>query len=77
MIDLAPEQIELAKKRRVLERLKDRLADREETMADLRSELQQFEARYSMEVARLYAEFDEIEAQIGRASCRERVSKQV
>ncbi|HLA94754.1 MAG TPA: hypothetical protein VK612_03460 [Pyrinomonadaceae bacterium] len=64
MIDLAPEQIELAKKRRVLERLKDRLADREETMADLRSELQQFEARYSMEVARLYAEFDEIEAQI-------------
>src|SRR5688572_1725945 len=64
MTDLAPEQIELEKKRRVLERLKDRLADREEAMADLRAELEQFEARYSMEVARLYAEFDEIEAEI-------------
>jgi len=59
-----PEQIELEKKRRVLERLKDKLADREEVMADLRAELEQFEARYSMEVARLYAEFDEIEAEI-------------
>jgi hypothetical protein len=64
MKDLAPEQIELEKKRRVLERLKDRLADREEEMTDLRAELEQFEARYSMDVARLYAEFDEIEAQI-------------
>lgn len=64
MIDLAPEEIELNKKRRVLERLKDRLADREEEMADLRAELEQFEARYSMEVARLYADFDEIEAEI-------------
>lgn len=64
MKDLAPEEIELAKKRRVLERLKDRLADREEFMADLRTELEQFEARYSMEVARLYAESDEIDAEI-------------
>ena len=63
-MDLTPEQIELEKKRRVLERLKDKLADREEEMADLRAELEQFEARYSMEVARLYAEFDEIEAEI-------------
>ena len=60
----SPEQIELEKKRRVLERLKDKLADREEEMADLRAELEQFEARYSMDVARLYAEFDEIEAEI-------------
>lgn len=60
----APEQIELEKKRRVLERLKDKLADREEEMADLRAEMEQFEARYSMEVARLYADFDEIEAEI-------------
>ncbi|MGE3466754.1 MAG: hypothetical protein AB7J13_07455 [Pyrinomonadaceae bacterium] len=59
-----PEQIELDKKRRVLDRLKDRLADREEEMADLRADLDQFEARYTMGVARLYAEFDEIEAQI-------------
>ena len=61
---LAPEEIELNKKRKVLDRLKDRLADREEEMADLRSELERLEARYSMEVARLYAELDEIEAEI-------------
>ena len=48
----------------MLERLKDRLADREEAMADLRAELEQFEAQYTMEVGRYYAELDEIEAQI-------------
>lgn len=61
---ITPEEIELDKKLRVLERLKDRLADREEDMTDLRAELERFEARYTMEVARLYAEHDEIEAQI-------------
>jgi hypothetical protein len=61
---LTPESIELNKKLRVLERLKDRLADREAEMADLREELQRFEARYTMEVGRLYAEQDEIDAQI-------------
>ncbi len=60
----SPEQIELDKKLRVLDRLKDRLADREEHMADLRADLQRFEAKYTMDVARLYAEHDEIEAQI-------------
>lgn len=64
MQQLAPEEIELNKKRAVLERLKDRLADREEEMADLRAELEQFEANYSMQVGRLYAELDDIEAQI-------------
>lgn len=64
MTAVAPEEIELQKKQRVLERLKDRLADREEDMADLRADMEQFEAKYTMEVARLYAEFDEIEAQI-------------
>ena len=64
MTPLAPEEIELDKKRRVLERLKDRLADREEEMTDLRALQQQFEAQYTMGVARLYAEFDDIEAQI-------------
>ena len=59
-----PEEIELDKKRRFLDRLMDRLADREEEMADLRAELERFEARYTMDVARLYAEHDEIEAQI-------------
>ena len=61
---LAPEEIELNKKRKVLERLKDKLADREEEMTDLRAELEQFEAQYKMEVGRLYAELDEIEAEI-------------
>ncbi len=61
---LAPEEFELNKKRRVLERLKDKLADREEEMTELRADLEQFEAQYTMEVARFYAELDEIEAQI-------------
>jgi vacuolar-type H+-ATPase subunit I/STV1 len=61
---LAPEEIELNKKRAVLERLKDRLADREEEMTDLRAALDQFEAQYTMEVGRLYADLDEIEALI-------------
>lgn len=60
----APEQLELEKKRKMLERLKETLADREEQMTDLRGELEQFEAQYTMEVGRLYAELDEIEAQI-------------
>ncbi len=64
MHPLAPEEIELNKKRAVLERLKDRLADSEEEMTDLRADLEQFEARYTMEVGRLYADLDEIEAQI-------------
>lgn len=61
---MTPEDLELRKKLRVLDRLKDRLADREEDMADLREELSRFEARYTMDVARLYAEHDEIEAEI-------------
>lgn len=64
MHSLAPEEIELNKKRALIERLKDRLADREEEMADLCAELEQFEARYTMEVGRLYADLDEIDAQI-------------
>jgi len=60
----SPEEIELGKKRRVLERLKDKLAFREEAMTELRAELEQFEANYTMEVGRLYADLDEIEAQI-------------
>ena len=61
---LSPEEIELNKKRKVLERLKDTLATREEAMADLRAALEQFEANYTMEVGRFYADLDEIEAQI-------------
>jgi hypothetical protein len=61
---MTPEEIELNKKRKVLERLKDRLADREEDLADLRTELELFEGRYKIEVARYYADLDEIEAEI-------------
>jgi hypothetical protein len=61
---LAPEEIELQKKSRVLDRLADRLATEEEEMADLRALQERFEAKYTMGVARLYAEFDEVEAQI-------------
>ncbi len=60
----APEEIELDKKRKVLERLKEKLAFREEAMIQLRAELEQFEANYTMQVGRLYADLDEIEAQI-------------
>lgn len=62
--DLAPEEVELSKKRRVVERLAERLADAEEAIADLRADLERFEARYAMEVGRLYAEQDEIDARI-------------
>ncbi len=62
--NLAPEDIELAKKRLIVERLAERLADAEEEIADLGAELERFEARYTMEVGRLYAEQDEIDAQI-------------
>lgn len=64
MNELAPEEIELAKKQRVVARLAEKLADAEEEIADLRAELERFEARYTMEVGRLYAEQDEIDAQI-------------
>ncbi len=64
MRDLAPEEIELNKKQAALDRLKDRLADSEEEMADVRGELERFEAQYTMEVGRLYADLDEIEALI-------------
>lgn len=61
---LAPEDVELKKKTALLERLSDRLADREEEMADIRSDLERFEAQYTMQVGRLYAEQDDIDAQI-------------
>ena len=61
-----PEEIELAKKQRVRDRLLERLTNREEEMAELRTIQQQFEARYTMTVGRLYAEIDDLEAQIAK-----------
>lgn len=67
---LSPEETELNKKRKVIERLKDTLATREEQLAELRAELEMFEANYSSEVGRLYAELDEIEAGIAEEEMR-------
>lgn len=67
---MTPEQIELNKKRKVLDRLKDRLADREEDLADLLAELELFEGKYKIEVARFYADLDEIEAEIAEEELR-------
>src|SRR6478735_5711532 len=67
---LSPEEKELNKKRAVLDRLKDRLATKEEEMANLRAELEQFEAKYTMEVGRLYADLDDIEARIAEEEVR-------
>jgi hypothetical protein len=61
---LAPEEIELAKKQRLVDRIAGRLADAESSLAELRAEQESFEARYTMSVGRLYAQMDEIEAQI-------------
>lgn len=60
----APEELELAKKKKALRRLRERLVVREEEMTELRAELEQFEAQYTMEVGRLYADLDEVEARI-------------
>ncbi|MBA2379479.1 MAG: hypothetical protein H0V76_07885 [Blastocatellia bacterium] len=62
MTDVAPEQVEIQKKRRLIERLAERLADREEEMAHLRGDLERFEVRYTMEVGCLYARQDEVDA---------------
>lgn len=67
---LSPEEIELNKKRKVLDRLTDSLAKREEKMTELRAELEQFEAQYIMEVGRFYTELDDIEAQIAEEEVR-------
>lgn len=70
MKELSPEEIELEKKRRVLERLENRLALAEEFMIGFREELKIFEARYTQEVARFYAELDALEAEIAEEEAR-------
>lgn len=66
----APEEIELNKKLALRDRLADRLASFEEEMANLRTELERFEVRYVIEVGRLYAEQDEIDAQIAEEEAK-------
>jgi len=67
-----PEEEELAKKQAELAQLEEELADRELGLASFRSELVAFEGWYLRTVGVLYAELDDINAQIA-----ERVAQQV
>lgn len=67
-----PEEQELEKKQAELAALAADLIQRELDLATLRAELTAFEARYLRTVGVLYAELDEIEAQIAEAQARHR-----
>lgn len=70
MHDLSPEEIELNKKKMVVARLENRLAEAEEFMVGFLEENKIFEARYTREVGKTYAELDEIEADIAAEEAR-------
>jgi len=59
-----PEEEELAKKQAELSQLESELADRELRFATLQAEVGTFERRYVKTVGVLYAELDEINAQL-------------
>ncbi len=63
-VENTPEARELEKKQRVLARLRNRLAEEEEHLLEFQTELKEFETRYTNEVGCLYADLDEIEAEI-------------
>ena len=65
-----PEEEELARKRAELAQLEDELAERELSLASIRAELAAFERRYLRTVGVLYAELDEINAQIAERMAR-------
>jgi hypothetical protein len=67
-----PEEEELAKKRAELARLEAELGERELALASFRAELAAFEGRYLRAVGVLYAELDDINAQIA-----ERIAQQL
>jgi septal ring factor EnvC (AmiA/AmiB activator) len=62
-----PEERELKRKQTELDSLETELIQRELDLATLRAELAEFESRYLRTVGVLYAELDEIEAQIAEA----------
>jgi hypothetical protein len=64
VLQLSPEEEELAKKREELAILQVELADRELFLANLRAELAAFDGRYLREVGVLYAELDEWNARL-------------
>ncbi len=65
-----PEERELEKKKAELAALEADLIQRELDLATLRAELSKFENRYLRTVGVLYAELDEIEAEIAEAHAR-------
>jgi hypothetical protein len=65
-----PEEQELEKKKAELAALEAELIQRELDLATLRAELSDFESRYLRTVGVLYAELDDIEAQIAEAQAR-------
>jgi len=67
---LSPEERELEKKRGELTALEAQLLQLELDLATLQAELRTFEGRYLRSVGGLYAELDEIEAQIAEALAR-------
>lgn len=68
--ETTPEEIELGRKRKKLARFEERLVLREQEAADMRAELKEFEVKYVMIVGRLYAELDEVEAEIALEEAR-------
>lgn len=66
-----PEDRELANKKVELEKLKVFLTERELDLATLKAELNAFDLRYLQIVGVLYAELDEIEAQIAEAEAEQ------
>src|SRR5437016_13888634 len=65
-----PEQRELEKKRAELKAFEVQLSERELELATVRAELTAFEVRYLRVLGVLYAELDEIEAQIAETAAK-------
>lgn len=63
-VEETPEELELQKKQKLLQRLRGRLAEKEEHLLEFQTELKEFEIRYVNEVGKHYADLDELEAEI-------------